>query len=366
MRTHAKMKVLLVTHEFPNWRIARQWSYAVQLGLEEGLRSHGIQVFSVTPPWFSCARNIYAGRKFDQVWVEAVHAPLDEGMLEWIAGLAPVRVAFLGESLEYTSEECKMASLLATRKQLVEQRMKYFTHAGAVDERDAENINAKRLASAMFWPVAVPARYVRGRIASPSRQAAVFSGTLYGNRAAWLDNPKLKSLLIKQPSSELGTPYPLLFNALQWVVPRYLRRVGTAETAALGAYLWALRRIRRQCFARWQRSMQEGVAVINLPSQVKGYASRVVEAMAVGCPVIAWEIPDRPGTKALFEDGKEILLYQEPDQLAEHVQHILTDPGFGQRMAANALCKVRQCHTMEKRVGQILRWIEKGEAPVYS
>jgi len=367
MQAHPKMRVLLLVKEFTNWRVeARHWSYTAQLGFEEGLRAHGIQVVSITSPWSSCARKICAGRKFDQVWVDAVHAPLDDDMLEWVAGLAPVRVAFLGESLEYTPEECKIQPLFVPRKQLVEQRMKYFTHAGAVDERDAENINAKRLASAILWPIAVPLRFIRERKAAPLHQAAVFSGALYGNRAGWLDIPKLKGLLVKQPSSEQGTPYPFLFNALQWVVPRYLRRVGIAETTAFGAYLWALRHIRRQCFARWQHGMQTGVAVINLPSMVKAYASRVVEAMAVECPVISWEIPDRPRTKMLFEDGNEILLYQEPGQLADHIQHILKEPGFGQRVGANALRKVRQFHTMEKRVGQMLSWIEKGEAPVYS
>jgi glycosyltransferase involved in cell wall biosynthesis len=114
--------------------------------------------------------------------------------------------------------------------------------------------------------------------------------------------------------------------------------------------------------------MQRGSAVVNLPANVKAYAGRVVEAMAAGRPVISWEVPHRPRTRALFEDGEEILLYprSEPAQLADHIRRILSEPEFSARVVENARRKVRQFHTVEHRVGQFLEWISTGTEPVYS
>ena len=364
---YAKLRVLFLALEFPRWQQARHWSYGAQLGFEEGLQACGVKFLTVTTPWLSRVQEICRGQKFDQVWFEIVHHTFDDGLLDWIAGVAPVRVGFLGESLEYTPEECLIDPRLAARKRLVEDRLKYVTHAVAVDEHDVREINMRGLASAMWLVSAVPERFVRERSAAPALGAAAFSGALYGERASWLERPELKGLLIKQPSPEQGTPYPLLFDALHYAVPLYLRRAAVAEKAALGAYLCALRRIRRRCFSRWLRAMWIGSAVINLPACVKAYAGRVVEAMAAGRPVISWEIPNRPRTKALFEDGKEILLYPKdsPGQLAAHVQRIQAEPDFARRLVAAASARLRRFHTTEKRVQQVLDWLDTGALPTY-
>jgi len=111
--------------------------------------------------------------------------------------------------------------------------------------------------------------------------------------------------------------------------------------------------------------MQEGCAVVNLPSCVKAYAGRVPEAMAAGRPVISWRVPDRPRTEALFADGREILLFDadRPEELVEHARRLCRDEGLGRRMADAARTKLRRFHTIEHRTGQILDWLERGATP---
>jgi hypothetical protein len=109
-------------------------------------------------------------------------------------------------------------------------------------------------------------------------------------------------------------------------------------------------------------------ALVSLPSMAKVYTGRVIEAMGAGRPVVAWKVPERPRNLALFEDGKEILLYdkEKPEMLAEHIRRVQREPGFARDISLNARLKVSRFHTVERRVEQILNWIETGEEPVYT
>lgn len=367
MHSYNGLRVLLVEQEFPQWRRARNWSYTSQLAIEEGFRAHGVEFFTITTPWLRRARTICQGRKFDQVWVELVHSPLDDNCLKWIAGLAPVRVGLAAESLEYTAEECAVFPILAARRYEVEGRLKYLTHVLLGDEKDAERIGAQGSVRAMWWPQAIPARFISEDTATRISKNAMFSGALYGERASWLEMPELKEALIHQPSPEQGTLFPSWFDGLHIATSCYLKSRLPGAGLTLPVYLSFLRRLRRRCFVRWLDSMRSCCAVVNLPSFFKSYPGRVVEAMAAGQPVISWEIPDRPRTKALFRDGEEILFYpqNDPAKLAAHVNRLVAEPELGRRIAANARRKLKRFHTMETRVQQILDWVTTGETPTY-
>src|SRR5438046_10747990 len=127
----------------------------------------------------------------------------------------------------------------------------------------------------------------------------------------------------------------------------------------LHAYLARLRHIRECCFASWLKALQTGQAVVNLPHLVKAYSGRVVEGMAAGRPVLSWEIPERPRNRALFEDGKEILLFpnNDPHRLAGELERVFQDRNLAQRLVTNARKKLRKFHTSELRVRQILDWV---------
>jgi len=363
-----------VQHEVHNWRDGRLASYSCHLGIEEGLRANNVEVLTVTSPWFSCAKQICKGKKFDQVWINDIshvweHGNIGRAELEWLASLAPIRIGFCAESLEYSPEINSAFPWFEKRRPTIELVLKYMTHGVCTDEKDAETITAQKGIPAI-WAVlaAVPERYIIQRIPPPSRRMAIFCGTIYHERKKWLEYAQLKNLLSYQKSPEDRTIYPLLFDKLHSVrVYRFAEKNLSLAPTVYSVYLHLLRHIRRRCFSLWLRSMHSGVAVVNLPSFGSVYGSRVFEAMAAGRPVIAWKVPDRPRNEALFKEGEEILLYRdnEPMQVVEHIQHILSDPSFGTRIAANARRKIKCFHTSEKRAQQILNWVENGVIPRY-
>jgi glycosyltransferase involved in cell wall biosynthesis len=106
--------------------------------------------------------------------------------------------------------------------------------------------------------------------------------------------------------------------------------------------------------------------VVNLPHAVGVYPGRVVEAMAVGRPVVAWDVPDRPRNRALFEDGVEILLFSGAEALAATLRRLREEPGLAAAVATGGWRKVARAHTAERRVQQILQWTDTGDRPVFA
>lgn len=370
--------ILFIPLEFPAWADASHWSYIGGLGLEEGLEANGAEYLTIpamykTPStistsWLNHARRICAGRSFDQVWLEISHSDLDEPILDWLSKIARTRVGFICESLETDPGEW-VTNPKGTERRLkaVERALPYLTHVIAVDEVDVESFNAQGHVSAMWWASgAVPERFICEKPLPVSSNSAVFYGALYGARRSWLEHPSLQGLLVRpEASPEQRTELPRLFDELHAAINQLLHSGEANPERYFSDYMLSLRRIRSECFALWLTGLQSGCAVVNLPQAGKAYASRVLEGMAAGRPVISWEIPERPRTKALFEDGKEILLYSKdnPEQLASHILRILREPDFAEYIVNNANRKIRRFHTCESQVGQILSWIACGSRP---
>ena len=364
----SNIKVLFIALEFPYWTWARQWSYGAQLAFEEGFSENGVDCFTVTTIWLPRIKEICAGEHFDQVWMEVAHTKIDESLLEWIASLAPVRVGMIPESLEYNNEECDLNPDLRGRRALVEKRLRYLTHIVAVDENDVENINKNKPVPAMWWPSAVPKRCILEKISVNPKKQGAFIGSVYYQRAVLLKSPELQELLVRQPSSEDGTVFPYLFTALNLISIVFIKSRLPGAKFFLPVYLCNLRKLRKISFKLWLNALQSKMAVVNLPCLVKAYPSRVIEGMAAGRPVISWEIPNRPKNKNLFKNGVEILLYSSTDplQLADHIKQVIAHPQMAENIVSNARSKLIQHHTIEKRVEQILEWIETGKVPTYS
>ena len=370
--------ILFIPLEFQGWQQGRSLAYPSQLGLEEGLRAadatvltlptlHGVSS-SAPASWLRHAQRLCAGKKFDQVWVEIVHSSLDEDMLIWLSSIAPVRVGFLLESLQYDSEVYNHAPHLLGRKALVSNRLRHFTHVMAADEKDADEIEQGGAVRAMWWPQAVPSQFVESFAPPMTSDFAVFYGALYGDRASWFNHPKLQGLLrAPQPSLEHATRYPGYFDELMKLGVTRLEQGVSPSMDLLENFLGILRHIRQEIFRLWLRSLQTGCAVVNLPSFFNGYPGRVFEAMAAGRPVITPRLHDRPQTSSLFTEGEEILLFDKnaPDELADCIRRVKMDRKLSQRLAENALHTVRALHTVERRVLEILTWIESGNAPSY-
>lgn len=375
MKTASHPTALLLQLEFPTWATARPWTYSANFAVQEGLTAAGIEcvtipVIAETPcsspySWVSHARRIFAKRTFDQVWVWLVHTPLDADTLEWIAGLAPVRVGILMESLSYDAEDYAWAPHLRLRRTHVEQQIQYMTHVLAPDERDADDLNARRVAQALWFPSMVCERFITLPPTTPLHQHAVFHGTPYGPRQSWVTNPVLHDRLVYQKAGP-STQYHQLFDQLQQHAAACLRR-GPASEATMQQYVQTLQKIRLGEFREWMTGLPQWPAIVNLPSLAKFYGGRVFEGMAAGRPLISWNIPHHPRNLALFEEEQDILLFpaDDPDALARQIDRIRRDASFAQALATNAQRKLREYHTAERRLRDALHWIETGVEPSY-
>ena len=368
----AKPRILFIFLDFPNWRMGRSLGYPTQIGVEQALRSSGADVSSIVSmhgltcddpgTWLSRARELYDGQKFYQVWIELVHTTYDDAFLQWVSTLAPVRLGFVMESLQYEPYVYEMSPHLKVRKELVGQRLSYMTHVLLADEQDATDLSHTGRINAMWWPQTVPAASIQ---APPpvKNNYAVFYGALYGNRENWLTHPELAGLLVQPgPSLEYQTRYPELYDRLQQLTTDTLMAGLDVRQHHLNGYLSLLRSIRGEIFDLWLGSLQQGSAVVNLPSFFQGFPGRIYEGMAAGRPVISCTVPGRPRTNALFADNQDILLYDpnSPQQLAEQIRRVQTDAGLVRRLTTNASQKLQRAHTAEIRVRQIMDWLESG------
>ena len=322
----------------------------------------------VTTPWLAYLPKICAGRTFDQVWLNDLSHFADLNLdFSSIVDMAPVRLGLVTESVEYHPQDYKIFPWLRERRARIERQFQNITHIAAVDEQDVIDLKEKLDMPTMWLPCSIPERLIASKALAPSQDLAFFSGSIYGERTQWLENPKLKNLLAPHRPSRVERFYPFFFNILFGHNLLPLSNVSSLPIHRLyPIYLKLLRYIRYSSFLTWQQNiLQKGTAVVNLPHLVKGYSSRVIEGMAAGRPVISWEIPNRPWNKAMFESGKEILLYSTPDELARHIKHVLSDAQFVRRVVTDAQQKVKKWHTTEKRMEQVLHWLECGEEPNY-
>jgi glycosyltransferase involved in cell wall biosynthesis len=185
--------------------------------------------------------------------------------------------------------------------------------------------------------------------------------------------------LLERPSHsrEFNTDYPRQFDKLNFTLTRrlsrkhrqwadsvmgrlreFLHRPAQSKGTLLAQHVSELRRLREACFELWLESLADGLAVVNLPQYGYAYGTRVVEAIAAGAPIIAHRIAGRPATEALYENGKEILLYETPEELAEHLRRLQSDPALRTRLARAAQARLLESHTTEKRVREFLHWLD--------
>ncbi len=374
---HQGLRVLFIPLEFLRWQQGRSMTYASQLALEEGFHANGVGVVtlpalwdhpsSAPGSWLSRAKSLLAGQQFDQIWVTLVHSHFEEDFLEWLRTLAPVRIGFVVESLEYTAEECQAQPDLKGRRAYVEHQMRAMTHVLTMDEYDAERINAEGLAHTLWWPGVVPARVIAPFSGRSGKLPAVFYGAIYGERASWLQREDLRQLLVRPQAPEDATPLPQIFDKLQQATSQMLLSLAPVTRQTLETYLFAWRKLRRMIFDHWMAGLPNACAQVNLPSYLKAYSNRVIEAIAAGCPVISWDVPNRPRNRNLFREGEEILFFRrnQPAQLAAHIRRLQQEPEWARQLAARAQAKVAAFHSIEKRIRQVLDWVATGLQPEY-
>jgi GT2 family glycosyltransferase/SAM-dependent methyltransferase/Flp pilus assembly protein TadD len=376
-RGERRTKALLIQLDFQTWAMARPWSYCAAYGVQEGLAANGVECVTIPAiaehpcsspaSWLYHAKTLLSGQRFDQVWVWLVHTPLDEATMEWVSTLAPVRVGVLMESLRYDAEDYVWAPQLKSRRGVLDVQMPYLTHVLAPDEQDAEEINAIGKVRVLWWPAMVPERFVVPSSAAPVQRNAVFHGTPYGRRQNWMAHPLLQQRLQCARADQPPTTNQQLFDQLQGMVAQYLQSGRPVLPQLLLEHAESLQKVRAAEFSEWMRQLQQWPAIVNLPSLAKFYGGRVMEGMAIGRPVISWQVPNHPRNLALFEPDKEILLFNpdDPAVLAEQIDRLRHDPKYAASVARNGQDRVRQYHTAERRLKETLCWLREGVEPRY-
>lgn len=367
-------KILLVTLELQDWKRARPWSYTGHLGFEEGLKNIGVDctvlpILAEVPTdspysWQYHAPKLFQNQSFDQIWIWLVHANPDPKFMDWVKHAAPVRVGVVCESLRYYDYEIAEHPVYGPRWQQFLDYTPYLTHALVFDEADEIELNRLGAVNTLFIPQAVPQQYIEPLDAGPTNESerkAVFYGSLYGKRQRFLEHPFLKQHVTFPQQPVDSAEFAEVFDQLQATSLVELAR-GPVSLETLQKYISCLRSMRQESFRNWLSALKQWLATVNLPSYFKGHAGRVVESMAAGRPVLTWKLPERPRTNGLFNDGTEILLYEDwrPEQLAEKIVWLKNDPTAANSIAGQAREKVLRLHTMEQRMKQVLKWIESG------
>jgi len=95
-----------------------------------------------------------------------------------------------------------------------------------------------------------------------------------------------------------------------------------------------------------------------LPSDSEGLSHALLEAMAVGLPVVATDIP---GNAGVIRDGVEGLLFPPRDvaALAAAIAKILTEPQRPAEMGAAARRRVEECFSLDRMVDAHLALFER-------
>ena len=371
------MKILLLQLEFSRWNTARPWSYPMNFGIAKTLRDNGHETFTIPVipdqnvefqmSWLGRARELCHGMKFDQVWVWLLHYPYTQEILEWINRLAPIRIGVLVESMQYDEDDYLRSPTLRNRPGIIRQQVQSLTHVLASDENDIESIISWGYRQAMWWPCGVPERVIVPFQHLVEHPKAVFHGTLYDKRETYLSQHRLQEFLTFPTSDMCRNEFHQLFDEIQIDMESTLKSGQFVNAQDLQRFVMMLDQVRHGEFRKWMEHLQSWAVIVNLPSYAKFYGGRVFEGLAVGRPVISWDIPNHPKNNALFQDGEDILLFPKDDSdgLANHIDRLLTDSNFAKHLVLNAQRKLCEFHTIEKRVRDVLQWVQSGVQPSY-
>lgn len=369
-------RILLLQLEFPAWSQARAWTYPACFGVAEGLRAAGatcttIPLFANTslPPdrWMEQARATIERQRFDQVWVWLVHSNLTPSILQWIAGLAQVRVGIVMESLTYDEADYAWAGHLRSRMEAVAAQSKVFTHVLVPDERDAEPLAQRAGIRTLWWPTMVPERFIVPAPTEARFSTGVFHGHPYGPRRTWVEHERLQAHMTFVREGKPLTRYQTWFDQLQMAVLKRFAEPRTMTAQQVADYETMLQEVREGEFREWMAQLPQWAAIVNLPSLAKFYGGRVYEGMAAGRPVVTYQVAGHPLNNSLFIENEEILCFSldDAESLNGSLDRVLNDRSLAKRIAVNAQRKMRRYHTSERRLAETLRWIESGEQPDY-
>lgn len=350
-------RILFLPLEFPTWNAGgHSWSYGAGLAYEAALKDLGHEVTTINTAVAPYAQKLLKGRRFDQVWLHCHPRHLaDFATRSWVAELAPVRLLLCGETVTYEPGEVAASPWFAEHRKAFEAWLPFVTHAAMVDPADVARVKGPR---ALWWQQAVPKSFVAPVNETPKRERAVFVGTLYPPRDRWVWDVGGSLEQVESPESEA---FCALFEKSHEWIQRALggdpSRAPWGASLRLRLYNFLQSRLRQYAMSNFLSVLKDGVAVVSLPSMVKTYSGRVIEGIAAGRPVLTQALPD--GHPVLFEDGKEILHYRSPEELAAKIAELKADPDRAVQIARAATAALLKGHTTEVRTADLLAFTSK-------
>ncbi len=97
---------------------------------------------------------------------------------------------------------------------------------------------------------------------------------------------------------------------------------------------------------------------ISLRGIERGTPLRVFDIMGAGGFMLTSYCPE---TAELFEEDKEIVMFRSPEELMEKAAYYLAHDGEREQIAHAGCKKVLNCYTYEKKLKQLMEWVEEGE-----
>lgn len=378
-----RLRILNLPLELPTLAGSKMYGYSMGIGLHDAFVAAGADVLTIPavspwppdhPPvgWLAQLREIIGDRKFDQAWIEIQYTNFNPELLEYLCSIAPVRVGLMTESrVLFPGEYGDFFNILPAT---LEKRLPYLTHVLFPDEKDVDSLSGVSGTRAVFLPIFVNSQFVNPSPPPLVHDKVTFMGRLLRDRELLLGHPSLKGMIEHvQATGEEDDDHLRHFDAISRFftaaaenAPRTDARADYLRGGA-AAQLEVLRSLKRRSQSIMMRALSRGIANLNLRSYSALFSSRVFETIAAGQCVITYRVPDRPRTNALFEEGKEILFFDEsrPESLAEQISFLRSNPGARQDIIRRSQAKLLALHTTEQRIAQLLRWIETGDAPRY-
>lgn len=344
------MRILRLVHENRPWVNARRSSYAIHQGLDEQLRRLGHEVVTFNSFHYPYLLRSVDGQYFDQVWwdLNQTTHPLDKKIGGLLAHCAPIRLGLFPESLDYLGMSLRQEKHVRYFRGWVESKLPYLTHIAMGDEKDVPGLVARGV-KARFWPQGVPIELMND--AGPG-EGLYFFGTLHETRRDLMTSHPAFDSFRHHPSSEAGSALPLAFDFCSLIAKKTARfALGRAPL------IRSLGHLRATAYRRWLRCVGCSQVVLSLPSVFRGHPGRVTEALSQARPVLAPRPEGRPQTEGLFEDGKEILLYSDTDELSDLASRVKGDPEWAREVGRAGLRRMRSCYGLEKQVRELLQWI---------
>lgn len=360
-------KVLMVTIDFSTWEQAKAWSYTGAYSFFDGMKQNGVDC-DLAPVIVHRDGSldlrfveyfISQQQRYSQVWVWCVHARYHEKVWTGLQSLSDVVVGVLMETLTFTDAELTEFPHLSTRQDDVLAQLRYCSHALTCNHTDAQIVQESLGIPAQWYPAMISEEFI-SIYPLPEGDKASFIGSCYGERKAYLKTDKFSQCLQRPYHLERDSHLPADFDACMAAFPSQFN-----DRDSCKQHLERLITVRRALFSLHLESMRIGFANVNLPSILKAYPGRVIEAMAVSSPVICWQ-PMDPEQVALFSDGEDIAFFKSPVEFLEKVTSLQQCEELREKMTIEARNKLLVRHTARIRIAQLNNWLADGVRPAYN